>query len=120
MRGFGIRDWESGDLRELPGTDVEQPTGLLAVLRGCGVLIGGGCPVGSFSARAAMRRRFVKVSLNLFYKRISFGTIFTSLKINALFMSCSPKSFIVNCIPYFLIGRLHHITSKKASPKNES
>ncbi len=62
MRGFGIRDWESGDLRELPGTDVEQPTGLLAVLRGCGVLIGGGCPVGSFSARAAMRRRFVKVS----------------------------------------------------------
>lgn len=41
MRGFGIRDWESGDLRELPGTDVEQPTGLLAVLRGCGVLIGG-------------------------------------------------------------------------------
>lgn len=66
MRGFGIRDlelrdWGFGNLRELPGTDVEQPTGLLAVLRGCGVLLGG-CLVGSFSARAAMRRRFVKVS----------------------------------------------------------
>lgn len=38
-QGLGIEGF--GDLRELPGTDVEQPTGLLAVLRGCGVLIGG-------------------------------------------------------------------------------
>lgn len=119
MRGFGIRDWESGDLRELPGTDVEQPTGLLAVLRGCGVLIGG-LPCRFFLCPGCHAQTLRQGFLNLFYKRISFGTIFTSLKINALFMSCSPKSFIVNCIPYFLIGRLHHITSKKASPKNES
>ena len=66
-QGFGIEGF--GDLRELPGTDVEQPTGLLAVLRGGGVLIGGlsyrffpFINSSMLSARAAMRSHFVKVS----------------------------------------------------------